>query len=214
MNLRIWDTYQTSLRYCTQCGSVLEEANFVNAVAFSAEGGMVGQMVTEGTTAFQSAVAVVSLFVRAERYLSIRCSYISHSLRHKVFFLAGTKIYLPSCKWQETLHVSPRYDRTVIIAYLSFSMERWTQDQLLEVPTFVELFDRAKFQVSLLFQDESGLYKNQAKGRIELSIIVDQLNIRPRDDTIESALRLYKLAVHRDFLRGRRVSTVCWLLLQ
>lgn len=58
-------------------------------------------------------------------------------------------------------------------------------------------------------QDDSGLYKNQTKGRIELSIIVDQLNIRPREDTIEAALRLYKLAVHRDFLRGRRTSTVC-----
>lgn len=37
----------------------------MNALAFSAEGGMVGQMVTEGTTAFQSAVAVVSSAVSA-----------------------------------------------------------------------------------------------------------------------------------------------------
>lgn len=55
------------------------------------------------------------------------------------------------------------------------------------------------------------MYKNHTRGRIELSLLVDQLNIHPRDDTIEAAHRLYKLAVHRGFLRGRRTSMVKFL---
>ncbi|GMH38136.1 hypothetical protein BSKO_06020 [Bryopsis sp. KO-2023] len=108
------EDFAAGCSYCTKCGSVLEEAHYVNAMSFSAEGGLVGQMVTEGSSAFRSAV--------------------------------------------ET--------------------------------------------------DGNALYENQDRGRAEIMLIVDQLNIRPRDDTVEAALRLYKLAVHRGFLRGRRANTV------
>lgn len=37
---------------------------------------------------------------------------------------------------------------------------------------------------------------------------MDQLRIHPRDDTIDAALRLYKMAVSRGFLKGRRSNQV------
>ena len=46
------------------------------------------------------------------------------------------------------------------------------------------------------------------RGFHEISLLVDQLRIHPRDDTIDAALRLYKMAVHRGFLKGRRSSQV------
>lgn len=42
--------------------------------------------------------------------------------------------------------------------------------------------------------------------------LVDHLNIRPRDDSIDAASRLYALALQRGFTRGRRTALVCSLL--
>ncbi|CAD7698417.1 unnamed protein product [Ostreobium quekettii] len=55
---------------------------------------------------------------------------------------------------------------------------------------------------------EDAFSGQQHRGRMEISLLVDQLHIRPREDTIEASLRLYKLAVHRGFLRGRRAAQV------
>lgn len=46
------------------------------------------------------------------------------------------------------------------------------------------------------------------RGFHEISLLVDQLRIHPRDDTIDAALRLYKMAVVRGFLKGRRSNQV------
>lgn len=46
------------------------------------------------------------------------------------------------------------------------------------------------------------------RGFHEISLLVDQLKIHPRDDTIDAALRLYKMAVLRGFLKGRRSNQV------
>eukprot|EP00210_Caulerpa_lentillifera_P000287 g280.t1 len=46
------------------------------------------------------------------------------------------------------------------------------------------------------------------RGFHEISLLVDQLRIHPRDDTIDAALRLYKMAVSRGFLKGRRSNQV------
>ncbi|KAK9817299.1 hypothetical protein WJX72_012355 [[Myrmecia] bisecta] len=50
--------------------------------------------------------------------------------------------------------------------------------------------------------------KSLSKGRQEIAHLVDQLSIRPREDTTESAHRLYKLALQRNFTRGRRTNQV------
>ena len=42
--------------------------------------------------------------------------------------------------------------------------------------------------------------------------LVDHLNIRPRDDSIDAASRLYALALQRGFTRGRRTALVCSVL--
>ena len=42
--------------------------------------------------------------------------------------------------------------------------------------------------------------------------LVDHLGIRPRDDSIDAASRLYKLALQRGFTRGRRTALVGSLL--
>lgn len=47
-----------------------------------------------------------------------------------------------------------------------------------------------------------------SKGRHEISAMIDQFMIRPREDTLEAAHRLYKLAVQRGFTKGRRVAQV------
>jgi len=46
------------------------------------------------------------------------------------------------------------------------------------------------------------------RGFREISLLVDQLRIHPRDDTIDAALRLYKMAVSQGFLKGRRSNQV------
>ena len=46
------------------------------------------------------------------------------------------------------------------------------------------------------------------RGKLEITQITDRLGIRPRDDIVDSAHRLYKLAVQRNFTRGRRVNQV------
>lgn len=48
----------------------------------------------------------------------------------------------------------------------------------------------------------------QQRGRQDIAQLVDQLAVRPREDTIEAAHRLYKLALQRGFTRGRRTNQV------
>lgn len=48
----------------------------------------------------------------------------------------------------------------------------------------------------------------QQRGRHDIAHLVDQLSIRPREETIESSHRLYKLALQRGFTRGRRTNQV------
>ncbi|CEG00123.1 Brf1-like TBP-binding [Ostreococcus tauri] len=46
------------------------------------------------------------------------------------------------------------------------------------------------------------------RGKLEIKQVADRLAIRPREDVVDAAHRLYKLAVQRNFTRGRRVSQV------
>ena len=46
------------------------------------------------------------------------------------------------------------------------------------------------------------------KGKYEISQVADRLGIRPREDITGAAHRLYKLAVQRNFTRGRRTQQV------
>jgi transcription initiation factor TFIIIB Brf1 subunit/transcription initiation factor TFIIB len=46
------------------------------------------------------------------------------------------------------------------------------------------------------------------KGKYEISQVADRLGIRPREDITSAAHRLYKLAVQRNFTRGRRTQQV------
>ncbi|KDD72637.1 hypothetical protein H632_c3093p0, partial [Helicosporidium sp. ATCC 50920] len=48
----------------------------------------------------------------------------------------------------------------------------------------------------------------QAKGRTEIAALVDQLGVRPREDSVEASHRLYRLALQRGFTRGRRTASV------
>jgi transcription factor IIIB subunit 2 len=48
----------------------------------------------------------------------------------------------------------------------------------------------------------------QQRGRQDIAHLVDQLGVRPREETIESSHRLYKLALQRGFTRGRRTNQV------
>ncbi|GAQ82537.1 Transcription initiation factor TFIIIB Brf1 subunit [Klebsormidium nitens] len=50
--------------------------------------------------------------------------------------------------------------------------------------------------------------KTISKGKHEITEIVERLQIRPREDIIASAHRLYKLGVQRNFTRGRRTQQV------
>ena len=50
--------------------------------------------------------------------------------------------------------------------------------------------------------------KSLARGKTEIQLLVSQLNIRPRDDMTEAAHRLYRLALQRNFTRGRRTNQV------
>ncbi|KAL4428055.1 hypothetical protein ABPG75_002144 [Micractinium tetrahymenae] len=50
--------------------------------------------------------------------------------------------------------------------------------------------------------------KAQQRGRQDIAHLVDLLSVRPREESIESAHRLYKLALERGFTRGRRTNQV------
>jgi transcription factor IIIB subunit 2 len=50
--------------------------------------------------------------------------------------------------------------------------------------------------------------KAQQRGRHDIAHLVDQLSVRPREESIESAHRLYKIALQRGFTRGRRTNQV------
>jgi len=50
------------------------------------------------------------------------------------------------------------------------------------------------------------------KGRVELSAMIDHFVIRPQQDCLEAAHRLYRLAVQAGFTKGRlvpQVSRIC-----
>lgn len=46
------------------------------------------------------------------------------------------------------------------------------------------------------------------KGRGEIQSMIDTFNIRPREDCLEAAHRLYRLALQQGFTKGRRVNQV------
>ena len=46
------------------------------------------------------------------------------------------------------------------------------------------------------------------RGRQEIKQVADRLGVRPREDMVDAAHRLYKLAVQRNFTRGRRIGQV------
>jgi transcription factor IIIB subunit 2 len=46
------------------------------------------------------------------------------------------------------------------------------------------------------------------KGKQEIMQVADRLGVRPREDVVDAAHRLYKLAVQRNFTRGRRTNLV------
>jgi transcription factor IIIB subunit 2 len=48
----------------------------------------------------------------------------------------------------------------------------------------------------------------QQRGRQDISHLVDILSVRPREESVEAAHRLYRLALQRGFTRGRRTSQV------
>ncbi|KAL6780177.1 hypothetical protein ACKKBF_B14155 [Auxenochlorella protothecoides x Auxenochlorella symbiontica] len=48
----------------------------------------------------------------------------------------------------------------------------------------------------------------QQKGRHQIAQLVEALKIRPREESVESAHRLYRLALQRGFTRGRRTNQV------
>jgi transcription factor IIIB subunit 2 len=50
--------------------------------------------------------------------------------------------------------------------------------------------------------------KAQQRGRQEIAHLVDMLSVRPREESIEGAHRLYKIALQRGFTRGRRTAQV------
>jgi transcription factor IIIB 90 kDa subunit len=50
--------------------------------------------------------------------------------------------------------------------------------------------------------------KAQQRGRQDIAHLVDLLSVRPREESVESAHRLYKLALQRGFTRGRRTAQV------
>lgn len=50
--------------------------------------------------------------------------------------------------------------------------------------------------------------KAQSRGRQDIAHLVDLLSVRPREESIESAHRLYKIALERGFTRGRRTNQV------
>ena len=50
--------------------------------------------------------------------------------------------------------------------------------------------------------------KSLAKGKAEVAHLVDRLAVRPRDEAAEAAHRLYRLALQKNFTRGRRTAHV------
>lgn len=46
------------------------------------------------------------------------------------------------------------------------------------------------------------------KGRSEIQAMIDHFMIRPREECVEAAHRLYRLALQQGFTRGRRVNQV------
>jgi transcription factor IIIB subunit 2 len=56
--------------------------------------------------------------------------------------------------------------------------------------------------------DSSSHEQSLARGRTEIEDVAEKLGVRPREDLCNAAARLYKLAVQRNFTRGRRVQQV------
>eukprot|EP00899_Mesostigma_viride_P022878 jgi/Mesvir1/3775/Mv08222-RA.1 len=50
--------------------------------------------------------------------------------------------------------------------------------------------------------------KTLSKGKYEISQVAERLGVRPREDMINAAHRIYKLAILRNFTRGRRTAQV------
>jgi hypothetical protein len=56
--------------------------------------------------------------------------------------------------------------------------------------------------------DSTSHEQSLARGRTEIEDVAEKLGVRPREDLCNAAARLYKLAVQRNFTRGRRVQQV------
>ncbi|QDZ20704.1 subunit Brf1 of transcription factor IIIB [Chloropicon primus] len=63
-------------------------------------------------------------------------------------------------------------------------------------------------QVTLSFQSQDSHEKTLNRGRSEINELADRLSIKPREEIASAAHRLYKLAVQRNFTRGRRTQQV------
>lgn len=50
--------------------------------------------------------------------------------------------------------------------------------------------------------------KSVNRGRTELQVLVDRLQMKPREACVEAGQRLYLLALQRNFTRGRRTNQV------
>jgi len=62
--------------------------------------------------------------------------------------------------------------------------------------------------VQLSFHSGDSHEKTLIRGKHEINELADRLSIRPREEIAAAAHRLYKLAVHRNFTRGRRTQQV------
>eukprot|EP00951_Prasinocladus_malaysianus_P047464 scaffold650568_cov47-Prasinocladus_malaysianus.AAC.1 len=61
--------------------------------------------------------------------------------------------------------------------------------------------------MSWLLAPQQDSYERTAnKGRDQIAELVSTLNMKPRDLLVDSAHRLYKLALLSNFTRGRRVD--------
>jgi len=68
---------------------------------------------------------------------------------------------------------------------------------------------RACTRLSLCTRAQSDSHENAlARGRMSISVLVEQLRITHPNEATEAAHRLYRLAMQRGFTRGRRVDQV------
>ena len=67
-------------------------------------------------------------------------------------------------------------------------------------------------ELDLLCMQLDSHEKSLARGQHELQMLVDRLQMKPREACSSAGLRLYKLALQRNFTRGRRTGQVLYSL--